>query len=625
MQKGVTSMRFLDLHIDGFGKFHDFSLGFDPGMNVIYGTNEAGKSTIHTFLQAMLYGFTRARGVEAEHDTMARLTPWEHPEVYSGTLRFEAQGSVWRIERDFHRPKDTFVLVNESTGAAQENPAEKLSSLLGGLSETAYAGTVSIGQLKNAASGMSGEMTRYITNMNTSGSMELDVSGAVAILEREKDSLSRKLVPEASADYTALLTKIENLETELADPRYRNEMAACRERNEQARQAIDEHTRIRRELENRRDQAVAELSENHFTDLSSVEACRNRFRENYKNYLICRDTAASPSRRFIPWLFFILAAAAAAFAYTRFSTDMMLLEGAPVMMGIPLTAAIPGFLSGLFIILGVAFRSHWKKNVISSRQFADVLSDTLELHVGSRDITPENIDAFDLRMNTLCDLCGIAGELGTSIEAQSAKIISLREDQTKVREEMSAQQNIQWELDRRLSELSDMKDRASALSSAIRKNQRIREDIDAVDLAMETLQELTGSIRTSFGLTLNRRASDRIRGITGGLYNSMDVDEDMNIWLNNGSRMVPLEQVSSGTADQIWLALRLAAAEVVTENEEMPLIFDDSFVLYDHGRLASALTWLSDTVQNQMVIFTCHHTEGDILREAGKDFRLTEL
>ena len=72
-------MRFIDLHIDGFGRFHDFSMTFDPGMNVIYGTNEAGKSTLHTFLQAMLYGFTRARGVEAEHDTMARLTPWENP------------------------------------------------------------------------------------------------------------------------------------------------------------------------------------------------------------------------------------------------------------------------------------------------------------------------------------------------------------------------------------------------------------------------------------------------------------------------------------------------------------------------------------------------------------------
>ena len=619
-------MRFIDLHIDGFGRFHDFSMTFDPGMNVIYGTNEAGKSTLHTFLQAMLYGFTRARGVEAEHDTMARLTPWENPEVYSGTLRLEADGTIWRIERDFYKSRDSFTLVNETAGTTESAPAAKLQALLGGLSETAYAGTVSIGQLKTASpSGMSGELARYITNMNTSGSMELDISGAMALLEREKDSQTRKLIPEASADYTALLTKIDRLEEELSDPRYRNEMPGCIARSEQAKQEIEDHTRIRTELENRRNQAVTELSENHFTDLTSVEDCRKRMNENYKNYLSCQEIAKSTSRRLLPWMFFVLAAACAAFAYTRFSTAIMLLQGMPVIMGIPVTSLVPGLLSALFIVLGIAFWTHRQKNATSAKQFEKVISDTLEQHVGSREITTANMDAFEHRMNTLADICGITAELKDAIASQDQKIASLHESQAKVRDEISTQQNTQWELDRRLSELNDMKDRASALLTTIRRNQRIREDIDAVELAMETMRDLTGSVRTTFGLALNKRASERIRGITGGLYNSMDVDEDMNIWLNNGTRMVPLEQVSSGTADQIWLAMRLAAAEVVTGDTEMPLIFDDSFVLYDHRRLSSALTWLADTVKTQVIIFTCHHTEGSILEEAGKDFRLTEL
>lgn len=619
-------MRFIDLHIDGFGRFHDFSMTFDPGMNVIYGTNEAGKSTLHTFLQAMLYGFTRARGVEAEHDTMARLTPWENPEVYSGTLRLEADGTIWRIERDFHKSRDSFTLVNETAGTTESAPAAKLQALLGGLSETAYAGTVSISQLKTASpSGMSGELARYITNMNTSGSMELDISGAMALLEREKDSQTRKLIPEASADYTALLTKIDRLEEELSDPRYRNEMPGCIARSEQAKQEIEDHTRIRTELENRRNQAVTELSENHFTDLTSVEDCRKRMNENYKNYLSCQEIAKSTSRRLLPWMFFVLAAACAAFAYTRFSTAVMLLQGMPVIMGIPVTSLVPGLLSALFIVLGIAFWTHRQKNATSAKQFEKVISDTLEQHVGSREITTANMDAFEHRMNTLADICGITAELKDAIASQDQKIASLHESQAKVRDEISTQQNTQWELDRRLSELNDMKDRASALLTTIRRNQRIREDIDAVELAMETMRDLTGSVRTTFGLALNKRASERIRGITGGLYNSMDVDEDMNIWLNNGTRMVPLEQVSSGTADQIWLAMRLAAAEVVTGDTEMPLIFDDSFVLYDHRRLSSALTWLADTVKTQVIIFTCHHTEGSILEEAGKDFRLTEL
>lgn len=62
---------------------------------------------------------------------------------------------------------------------------------------------------------------------------------------------------------------------------------------------------------------------------------------------------------------------------------------------------------------------------------------------------------------------------------------------------------------------------------------------------------------------------------------------------NTRTRLVPVEQVSSGTMDQIYLALRLAAARIIQpEGDYMPLIFDDSFVLYDEDRLRTALKWL---------------------------------
>ena len=52
-------MRLLELHIDGFGKFHDRTISFNDGINIIYGKNEAGKSTLHTFIRGMLYGYER--------------------------------------------------------------------------------------------------------------------------------------------------------------------------------------------------------------------------------------------------------------------------------------------------------------------------------------------------------------------------------------------------------------------------------------------------------------------------------------------------------------------------------------------------------------------------------------
>ena len=67
-------MRFLDLYISGFGKFHDTAVSFEDGLNVIYGKNEAGKSTIHTFIRGMLFGIERQRGRSGLNPTTAPFT-----------------------------------------------------------------------------------------------------------------------------------------------------------------------------------------------------------------------------------------------------------------------------------------------------------------------------------------------------------------------------------------------------------------------------------------------------------------------------------------------------------------------------------------------------------------------
>ena len=125
-------------------------------------------------------------------------------------------------------------------------------------------------------------------------------------------------------------------------------------------------------------------------------------------------------------------------------------------------------------------------------------------------------------------------------------------------------------------------------------------EISAIDLALSTITELSSSIHDSFGLYLNQTASQLICGITGGIYTSISVDEHLNVFLNTRTRLIPIDQVSSGTMDQVYLALRLAAAKLMQpDGEPMPLIFDDSFLLYDDDRLATALKWLSTAYEGQ--------------------------
>lgn len=78
--------------------------------------------------------------------------------------------------------------------------------------------------------------------------------------------------------------------------------------------------------------------------------------------------------------------------------------------------------------------------------------------------------------------------------------------------------------------------------------------------------------------------------------------------------------------DQVYLALRLAAAKLIQhEGEKMPLIFDDSFVLYDDERLKTALQWLTQAFDGQMIIFTCHKREQEMLKSCGARFNLVKI
>ena len=83
----------------------------------------------------------------------------------------------------------------------------------------------------------------------------------------------------------------------------------------------------------------------------------------------------------------------------------------------------------------------------------------------------------------------------------------------------------------------------------------------------------------------------------------MSIDENLNVFMNTPTKLVPIDQVSSGTMDQIYLALRLAAAKLIQDGkQEMPLIFDDSFSALDLKTDAALRRALAKKVADKTVI-----------------------
>ena len=73
-------MKLLEIDIKGFGKFHGQHIDFGNKLNIIYGYNETGKSTIHTFIRAMLYGLERAKDRTSKNNTWSRYEICLHKE-----------------------------------------------------------------------------------------------------------------------------------------------------------------------------------------------------------------------------------------------------------------------------------------------------------------------------------------------------------------------------------------------------------------------------------------------------------------------------------------------------------------------------------------------------------------
>ena len=92
-----------EAYIRNFGKFSEQHFYFHDGVQVVTGENEYGKTTIHAFIRAMLFGMERGRGRAAAKDDYNRYEPWDHPEYYAGVLRFSCGGRNFRLERNFSR------------------------------------------------------------------------------------------------------------------------------------------------------------------------------------------------------------------------------------------------------------------------------------------------------------------------------------------------------------------------------------------------------------------------------------------------------------------------------------------------------------------------------------------
>lgn len=164
-------------------------------------------------------------------------------------------------------------------------------------------------------------------------------------------------------------------------------------------------------------------------------------------------------------------------------------------------------------------------------------------------------------------------------------------------------------------------DRSSDLTDQLSQKQeelaRLQQEYDAITLAMTALEQANIILKNRFSPALGARAAEIFSALTDGRYDKVLLSQDMALSAEQSgdpmSRSIRL--LSQGTADQLYLAVRLAiCGMVLPEEKHVPLLLDDALVSFDDRRLRAALdVLLAESEQRQILLFTCQTRERDYL------------
>ena len=139
--------------------------------------------------------------------------------------------------------------------------------------------------------------------------------------------------------------------------------------------------------------------------------------------------------------------------------------------------------------------------------------------------------------------------------------------------------------------------------TALQKRER------ALTLAMNALATAAQTLTEAYGPRLTAPAGRYLAALTGGQFDGLVLQDGQVLTARErpSGLQRPLEQLSRGTADQVWLSLRLALTGLLLP-PAAPLILDDALLTFDGGRTAAALQQLRREGR-QILLFSCRKLE----------------
>ena len=562
-------MIILECRVAAFGKLKDKTITLRPGLNVITGVNETGKTTIADFVKAILFG------MDEISEDYKHYKPYDFQGVYGGSLRVIHEALVYEISRDFltqslsvRRTSDDYVPADQE---------KWLRDAVSGLTGAQYEES---GFLAQEAYTKDADRFRETVDKDEALRHELQVQkdfvAARAYLQNLRAGLEAHEDPTVGRKLTELRDRMAVLQSDL------NLKTADYQREAQAYEM--DSTALSEEI------ALTERN-----NLEKGEHLKEQMLFEKKKLAEHTEVNEKAARRSnLPAILCIaagiLAGVGAYFYYASNHADGVL-EGGKRYIFLGITALSVLLLLGgvIFTILLSMSRAKAKKALEDRSLFASRAEDAEREYQRFLNKDPRVIEIVQDR-----------GAREGQLRARSdglAKQADLLRDMNLQRDTLQAE--------------------TSETEAAFAKQEVIRNEEKAIDIAVAAFEKLGHLNGGTDEELISERATEILSEIGDGKLAGGPGEEGEEaeisveggmIFLTTGGRRLIFSELSTSAMQQVLFSVRLAIFEQLDREKRLPLILDESFANLDSTRLAAVMKFLR-ACGRQTLLFSCQTRE----------------
>lgn len=597
-------MKINKIKINAFGNLKDKNIELKK-INIIYGKNESGKSTLQNFIINMLYGISKNKNGKFESD-YDKYNPWSGEE-YSGKIEYQLDNNkIYNVYRDFNK-KNPEIYDEYSNNISNEFNIDKK------LGNTFFMEQTNIDReiMTSTVASMQNEtqidkntqnlLVQKVANLAESGEEDVSYKKAIAKLDK---LLLNEVGTDKSQDRPINIAKnkLNKLNNELDEIKdIENDKYLIEEKNKEYTENLnfaEKNKKIYLEIKNIIDENNSENQKIEIKEKIYKE--NNEKIEKIKSEKIEKNNKKNKIINYF-LLFLILLINILSFIFIKNK-----------IINIIIFLLIP-----IWILINL-IKNKNKKIKNNKIQINTLEKNNDELKEEINNLKNKLINKNNEEKNKLINKYGeeieelfnnniydVINNNNNEINQYNLEIHKLKLDL----------ENIEPKLEKMVNLIEEIQIEEENIKKLNEEKDVFLETKEIIENAYE---EMKNNVTPKFNICL----SEYIDKISGGKYNNIKINDGIQVELING-KLIPIEKLSEGTIEQIYLALRLSVIDQISK-EKLPIFLDETFAYYDDERLAATLKFIN-SVQNQTIIFTCTNREIEILEQLGIEYNLIRL